>query len=95
MTATTDTPTVVCPSWCTVTEAEHVAELLDQEGHVVHHSDETAGDGWSPHFTSWSTPDGRPGRSRSSACTPPGRCRRRPRRALAEAVRGACEAVNR
>ncbi|HWI43274.1 MAG TPA: hypothetical protein VNS81_06610 [Nocardioides sp.] len=34
----TETPEIICPSWCTVTYAEHVADLPNQEGFVIHRS---------------------------------------------------------
>lgn len=33
----TETPTIVCPSWCTTTYAEHLASLSNLEGFVIHH----------------------------------------------------------
>lgn len=34
------TPTVVCPEWCTIPHAEHVDELPNWEGSVIHTSAE-------------------------------------------------------
>jgi hypothetical protein len=31
-------PTVACPSWCTVSHAEHVERLFDTNGSALHHS---------------------------------------------------------
>lgn len=39
----TDTPTIVCPSWCVVPYAEHVEALPNWEGFVIHWSAETRG----------------------------------------------------
>lgn len=36
MTTISSTPTIVCPSWCVVDKAKHVAELYEQEGHLLH-----------------------------------------------------------
>lgn len=36
--ATTNRPTVVCPSWCTVTQAQHIEQLDGLEGRVIHWS---------------------------------------------------------
>lgn len=32
------TPTVTCPSWCTVSHAEHVERLADTDGSALHYS---------------------------------------------------------
>lgn len=34
----TATPPIVCPTWCTIPYAEHVGELPNLEGYVVHWS---------------------------------------------------------
>jgi hypothetical protein len=31
-------PTIVCPDWCACSQAEHVEDLVDWEGFVIHHS---------------------------------------------------------
>ena len=53
--ATHTPPTIVCPPWCSVTQAEHVAELAQQEGFVIHHS--TPGD---VQWSACTMPDGTP-----------------------------------
>jgi hypothetical protein len=37
--------TVTCPSWCTVSPSEHLAQLR-WEGRTVHWSERRHGDGW-------------------------------------------------
>ncbi|QYJ05376.1 hypothetical protein KUV85_06770 [Nocardioides panacisoli] len=37
--ATTTPPEIVCPEWCTVSKDEHIADLRNQEGFVIHASD--------------------------------------------------------
>jgi hypothetical protein len=39
----TETPTIVCPPWCTVPYADHVADLPNWEGYVIHYSAERGG----------------------------------------------------
>jgi hypothetical protein len=34
----TETPTIVCPPWCTIPYAEHVGDLPAWEGYVIHYS---------------------------------------------------------
>lgn len=36
--ATTEAPTIVCPSWCEVSTETHLAELEGWEGRVIHWS---------------------------------------------------------
>jgi hypothetical protein len=43
VTATRTSPNIACPPWCTVPQEEHVADLPDWEGFVIHWSEETAG----------------------------------------------------
>ena len=38
--ATSATPRIVCPPWCTLGQEQHVAELPNLEGFVIHHSAE-------------------------------------------------------
>ena len=38
--ATSAAPRIVCPPWCVVDQEQHVAELPNLEGFVVHHSAE-------------------------------------------------------
>lgn len=38
--ATTTAPRIVCPPWCVVDQAEHVADLSNQEGMVLHWSED-------------------------------------------------------
>ena len=39
----TQTPTIVCPAWCTVSYAEHLRDLPNLEGFVIHHSGDRNG----------------------------------------------------
>jgi hypothetical protein len=32
------TPVIVCPTWCVISQGEHVADLNNQEGMVLHWS---------------------------------------------------------
>jgi hypothetical protein len=36
--ATTTPPTIVCPPWCVMSESEHIDELPDWDGCVLHRS---------------------------------------------------------
>lgn len=38
-------PTVTCPSWCTISPSEHLAQLR-WEGRTTHWSERRHGDGW-------------------------------------------------
>lgn len=53
--ATATPPRVVCPPWCTVSEADHLADLRNQEGLCIHHS-ATNSRGWG--ISSVTTVDG-------------------------------------
>jgi len=50
-------PSIACPTWCIVTEAEHRADLDNWEGRCHHRSHETPA-GWS--IISTTTTDGEP-----------------------------------
>ena len=49
---------VTCPSWCTVTQAEHLENLPNCEGRALHWSAETRGDGWGVRIASSTFADG-------------------------------------
>jgi hypothetical protein len=38
--------TVACPEWCAVPKADHLADLPNWEGRVLHWSVDHNGDGW-------------------------------------------------
>ncbi|WP_148576074.1 hypothetical protein [Nocardioides caldifontis] len=38
--AVTEPPTIVCPEWCVIPTSEHVAELSNHEGLVIHWSED-------------------------------------------------------
>lgn len=42
-TRTAEPPVIVCPSWCVTTRAEHIADLDEWEGFVIHWSAEVDG----------------------------------------------------
>ena len=57
--ATHETPTIVCPPWCSIPAEDHVSELESWEGMVVHLSaDRELCPGWTAHLTSSATPSG-------------------------------------
>ena len=51
---------VVCPSWCTVSQAEHLNDLPAWEGRVIHWSADASGDDWSVRHSDYTYSDGTP-----------------------------------
>lgn len=52
-------PAIVCPPWCQITTAEHVADLPRWDGFVIHWSAELHGkDGCSVRVSEGTEPDG-------------------------------------
>lgn len=49
---------VTCPSWCIVSQAEHLADLPAWEGCALHWSAETKGDGWTVRYATCTFVDG-------------------------------------
>lgn len=43
MIAVRTAPPVVCPDWCTVDTEDHLADLRDWEGYVIHWSGDSTG----------------------------------------------------
>ncbi|GAB3659320.1 hypothetical protein GCM10027596_16740 [Nocardioides korecus] len=59
--AVTAPPTIVCPPWCNITQSEHLADLPNWDGMVVHWSaDLPAGEARSVRIASTTFPDGTP-----------------------------------
>ncbi|MDO9498101.1 MAG: hypothetical protein Q7J48_20525 [Nocardioides sp.] len=56
--ATPTPPHIVCPDWCRLTQDEHLEQLRDQEGFVIHYSEQRTGNGWSVEHTRAAFPDG-------------------------------------
>ncbi len=54
----THVTTVVCPSWCNVSQSTHLRELR-WEGRAVHWSDARTGDGWEIRHTSATDTEGK------------------------------------
>ena len=54
------TPTVVCPDWCTTPHAEHVDELPNWEGSVIHANTERVVAGCRVALSRLAYPDGTP-----------------------------------
>lgn len=52
--------TVVCPSRCTTSQAEHLADLPGWDGFVIHWSAKVEGEGWSVWHSSLTYSDGTP-----------------------------------
>ena len=54
------TPTVVCPEWCTIPHTEHVDELPNWEGSVIHTNTERVVAGCRVALSRLAYPDGTP-----------------------------------
>ncbi|WP_395691527.1 hypothetical protein [Nocardioides sp.] len=50
-------PEIVCPSWCTVSTEDHIAELANLEGYAIHWSSSSGG----VEHSSMTYTDGSPG----------------------------------
>ena len=59
--ATREPPTIVCPPWCVIPVEEHIADLPNWEGHVIHwSSDRVLVSGLVARIASSATPAGSP-----------------------------------
>jgi hypothetical protein len=54
------TPTIVCPDWCTIPTDEHLADLPNWEGSVIHHSATVKVDRFHVSCSRLAYPDGTP-----------------------------------
>lgn len=48
-------PRIVCPSWCVVDQAEHVADLANMDGRVIHSTHEVNVPGVAIYGVTWVT----------------------------------------
>lgn len=51
---------VVCPAWCTVSQEEHLNDLLNWEGRVIHWAAAIEGPGWSVRYAAVTYANGEP-----------------------------------
>ena len=51
---------VDCPTWCTISQAEHLADLPNLEGFVIHWSAKASGQDWSVRHADMTFATGQP-----------------------------------